>query len=165
MASPSKTVQVTVYSTPYGVQGAPGVPGPTGPVGPIGIGFKPLNFTGTVFIDYGSSSSVTVDVLSTQNSLTVGNTVKISFPTLGSYLYGTIIDYSANSLTFLQLSGTAIETNTALSGTIILNGIPGDNGSPGEKGNTGEILAYTFDGGSPSSVYTAGPAFDCGGVN
>jgi hypothetical protein len=153
MASPSKTVQVTVYSTPYAVDGAPGVPGPTGSAGPIGIGFKPLNFTGTVVINYGSESSVIVDILSTQNSLTVGNTVKISFPSLSSYLYGTITDYDANSLSFLQLSGTAIETNIASSGTIILNGLPG------------EISAYTFDGGSPSSVYTTGPVFDCGGIN
>jgi hypothetical protein len=151
MASANNIIQVTVYPTAYGVPN--GLPGPPGPDGPAGIGFKPLNFTGTVVINYGSSSSVIVNVLSTQNALTVGNTVKVSFPTLGSYLYGTIIDYDANSLTFLQLSGTAIETNTALSGTIILNGLPG------------EISAYTFDGGSPSSVYTAGPVFDCGGIN
>lgn len=151
MSSANNIIQVTVYPTAYGV--ASGVPGPVGPIGPNGVGFQPLNFTGTVVIDYGTSSSVIVDVPSAQNALTVGNTVKISFPVLSSYLYGTVTDYSFNSLTFLQLSGTAIETNIATSGTIILNGLPG------------EISAYTFDGGSPSSVYTSGPVFDCGGVN
>ena len=140
MANPSKTVQVTIYPTPYAVQGAPGVSGPTGPVGPVGIGFEPLNFTGIVVIDYGSESSVIVDILSTQNALTVGNTVKISFPTLSSYLYGIITDYDANSLTFLQLSGTAIEGNTPTSGTIILNGLPGDAGSGG--GGDGSTFYY-----------------------
>jgi hypothetical protein len=148
MSSANNTIQVSVYPTAYAVPG--GVPGPDGP---IGVGFQPLNFTGTVFVDYGTSSSVIVDVVSAQNALTVGNTIKISFPTLSSYMYGTILDYDFDSLTFLQLSGTAIETNTATSGTIILNGLPG------------EISAYTFDGGSPSSVYTSGPVFDCGGVN
>jgi hypothetical protein len=151
MSSANNTIQVTVYPTAYGV--ASGVPGPVGPIGPNGIGFQPLNFTGTVVVDYGNQYSVIVDVLSAQNALTVGNTVKISFPVLATYLYGTITDYSFNSLTFLQLSGTAIPGTVASAGTIVLNGLPG------------EISAYTFDGGSPSSVYTSGPAFDCGGVN
>jgi hypothetical protein len=98
MSSANNTIQVTVYPTAYAVPG--GVPGPDGP---IGVGFKPLNFTGTVIVNYGTSSSVIVDILSAQNALTVGNTVKISFPLLSSYLYGTITDYSFNSLTFLQL--------------------------------------------------------------
>ncbi len=33
----------------------------------------------------------------------------------------------------------------------------------GEKGDV-VVVAFTFDGGSPSSDYTNGPAFDCGGV-
>lgn len=151
MSSANNTIQVTVYPTPYGVSN--GLPGAPGPDGPEGVGFKPLNFTGTVVINYGSESLVNVNILSTENALTVGNTVKISFPILSSYLYGTITEYNAYSLKFLQLSGTAIETNITTSGTIILNGLPGD------------ISAYTFDGGSPSSVYTFGPVFDCGGVN
>lgn len=151
MSSANNIIQVTVYPTAYGV--ASGVPGPVGPIGPNGVGFQPLNFTGTVVVDYGTASPVIVDVPSAENALTVGNTIKISFPTLSSYMYGTILDYDFNSLTFLQLSGTAIETNIATSGTIILNGLPG------------EISSYTFDGGSPSSVYTSGPVFDCGGVN
>ena len=148
MSSANNTIQVSVYPTAYAVPG--GVPGPDGP---IGVGFQPLNFTGTVFVDYGSSSVVKVNIPSSENALTIGNTIKISFPTLSSYMYGTILDYSDYDLAFFQLSGTAIETNTATSGTIILNGLPG------------ETSAYTFDGGSPSSVYTSGPVFDCGGVN
>jgi hypothetical protein len=136
MASANNIIQVTVYPTAYGVSN--GLPGPTGSDGPIGIGFKPLNFEGTVVIQYGFESSVIVDVLSTQNALTVGNTVKVSFPTLSSYLYGIITDYDYNSLSFIQLSGTAIETNGATFGTIILNGLPGDGGGiGGVTGNTG----------------------------
>jgi hypothetical protein len=136
MASANNIIQVTVYPTAYGVSN--GLPGPPGPTGPVGIGFKPLNFEGTVVIQYGFESSVIVDVLSTQNALTVGNTIKVSFPTLSSYLYGIITDYDYNSLSFIQLSGTAIETNVATFGTIILNGLPGDGGGiGGVTGNTG----------------------------
>jgi hypothetical protein len=136
MASANNIIQVTVYPTAYGVSN--GLPGPTGSDGPIGIGFKPLNFEGTVVIQYGFESSVIVDVLSTQNALTVGNTIKVSFPTLSSYLYGIITEYDYNSLQFIQLSGTAIETNVATFGTIILNGLPGDGGGiGGVTGNTG----------------------------
>ena len=124
MSSANNIIQVTVYPTPYGVSN--GLPGPTGQIGPQGIGFKPLNFTDDVIINYGSESSVIVDVISSQNALTVGNTVKVSFPTLSSYLYGIITEYDYNSLSFIQLSGTAIETNGATFGTIILNGLPGD---------------------------------------
>jgi len=141
MASANNIIQVTVYPTPYGVSN--GLPGPPGPTGPVGIGFKPLNFTEDVVIQYGSESYVIVDVLSTQNALTVGNTVKVSFPTLSSYLYGIITDYEYNSLSFIQLSGTAIETNIATFGTIILNGLPGDVGSTG--GISGPYVT-TFNG-------------------
>lgn len=139
MSSANNIIQVTVYPTAYGVPS--GLPGPTGPIGPEGIGFQPLNFEGIVFINYGSESSVIVDVLSAQNALTVGNTVKVSFPTLSSYLYGIITDYEFNSLSFIQLSGTAIETNGATFGTIILNGLPGDDGG----GITGPYVT-TFNG-------------------
>jgi hypothetical protein len=141
MSSANNIIQVTVYPTAYGV--STGLPGPVGPIGPEGLGFQPLGFTGNVVINYGSESSVIVNILSTENALTVGNTVKVSFPNLGSYLYGIITDYEANSLTFLQLSGTAIETNIATFGTIILNGLPGDAGSTG--GISGPYVT-TFNG-------------------
>ena len=37
-------------------------------------------------------------------------------------------------------------------------------GPTGPRGPAGTIVPYIFDGGGPASVYTNGPAFDCGGV-
>jgi hypothetical protein len=127
MASSSKTVNVTVYSTPYAVQGAQGNTGSTGSTGPAGStgkGFFSLNFTGNVTVNYGTSTTVTVDVSSDSNALSVGNTIKVSFPILGNYLYATITAYSGTSLTFTQISGTAQTGNQATSGTIIYDTLP-----------------------------------------
>ena len=65
MASTSKTVNVTIYPTPYAVSGSKGSTGPEGPAGITGRGFFSLNFTGNVIVNYGTSTSVTVDVSST----------------------------------------------------------------------------------------------------
>jgi hypothetical protein len=127
MASTSKTVNVTIYPTPYAVQGIGGGTGPLGPTGPAGStgrGFFSLNFTGNVTVNYGTSTTVTVDISSASNALSVGNTIKVSFPLLGNYLYGTITAYSGTSLTFTQISGTAQTGNQANSGTIIYDTIP-----------------------------------------
>ena len=43
-------------------------------------------------------------------------------------------------------------------------GVAGETGSAGATGPTGYNTFYTFDGGRPGSVYTVGPAFNCGGV-
>lgn len=43
-----------------------------------------------------------------------------------------------------------------------INGAPGPAGPPGPPGAT---TSYIFDGGSPSTNYTVGPAFNCGGVS
>jgi hypothetical protein len=53
---------------------------------------------------------------------------------------------------------------TGLTGTTGASGTTGATGTPGATGATGPITAYIFDGGNPSSNYTVGPAFDCGGV-
>lgn len=39
-------------------------------------------------------------------------------------------------------------------------GAPGTGGGGGGTGN----VSINFDGGTPSSTYTVGPVFDCGGV-
>lgn len=44
-------------------------------------------------------------------------------------------------------------------------GPQGATGPIGATGPAGINTAYTFDGGTPTTVYTQGPAFDCGGVN
>lgn len=37
-------------------------------------------------------------------------------------------------------------------------------GLKGDKGDPGDTVAYSFNGGYPSTDYTVGPAFDCGSV-
>jgi hypothetical protein len=44
-----------------------------------------------------------------------------------------------------------------------VQGIPGIQGTQGVQGAQ-TVTAYIFDGGNPSSDYSNGPAFDCGGV-
>ena len=43
-------------------------------------------------------------------------------------------------------------------------GSNGASGPQGPQGPAGPVLAYTFDGGSPTTNYSGGPAFDCGSV-
>ena len=38
------------------------------------------------------------------------------------------------------------------------------SGPTGPRGPVGIVVPYIFDGGNPTSVYTNGPAFDCGGI-
>jgi hypothetical protein len=44
------------------------------------------------------------------------------------------------------------------------DGIVGVDGATGPTGPVGAVTAFVFDGGSPSSNYSVGPAFDCGSV-
>jgi hypothetical protein len=46
-------------------------------------------------------------------------------------------------------------------------GLPGAQGVQGVQGEPGvvTIVSYIFDGGTPSTNYSNGPAFNCGGVN
>ena len=155
MASTSKTVNVTVYPTPYAVQGLQGSTGPngaTGPAGSTGKGFFSLNFTGNVTVNYGTSTTVIVDISSASNALSVGNTIKVSFPVLGNYLYGTITAYSGTSLTFTQVSGTAQNGNQASSGTIIFDAIASDGGVATQilvsNLNTSDTQYLVFAGGT-----------------
>jgi hypothetical protein len=131
MASPSKTVQVTVYSTPFAVDGAPGACGPAGADGPrgnTGQGFFVLNFTGAITVSYGSASTLTVDLAASANAISVGHTIKVSFSDIGNYIYGTVTAYSGNQITFIQVSGTAVNGNSSNVGTIIYDTIPADGG-------------------------------------
>jgi len=131
MASPSKTVQVTVYPTPYAVEGVPGASGPAGAAGlqgNTGQGFFLLNFTGFITVNYGTSSTLTVNLAADANAISVGHTIKVSFSDLGNYLYGTVTAYSGNQITFIQVSGTANNGNTSTVGTIIYDTIPADGG-------------------------------------
>ena len=43
-------------------------------------------------------------------------------------------------------------------------GIQGIQGIQGVQGVQAAIVPYIFEGGSPTSTYSVGPAFDCGGV-
>ena len=43
-------------------------------------------------------------------------------------------------------------------------GPQGTSGATGLPGATGATISIQFDGGYPSSSYSTGPAFDCGGI-
>jgi hypothetical protein len=154
MANPSKTVQVTIYPTPYAVEGAPGVPGSTGPAGPqgnTGQGFFLLNFTGSITVNYGTSSTLTVNLAANANAISVGHTIKVSFSDIGNYIYGTVTAYSGNQITFIQVSGTAVNGNTSTVGTIIYDTIPADDGIATQMAltttNTEDVQYLVFAGG------------------
>ena len=151
MASTSRTINVEIFPTPYAIQGLQGPTGPEGPAGVTGRGFFSLNFTGSVTVNYGTSTTVTVDVSSSVNALSVGNTVKVSFPELGNYLYGTITSYTGTSFTFLQVSGTAQTNNTATYGTIIYDTLPASSGIATQSvittNNTSDLQYPLFVGG------------------
>lgn len=53
---------------------------------------------------------------------------------------------------------------TGATGPIGPTGATGSTGPEGPTGATGPVIPYIFDGGSPTSTYFVGPAFDCGGV-
>jgi hypothetical protein len=57
------------------------------------------------------------------------------------------------------IPGTA--NNTGATGP---TGYIGVDGATGPTGPTGTVAPYVFDGGTPTSSYVVGPAFDCGGV-
>ena len=62
---------------------------------------------------------------------------------------------------------TAGYTGSAGVGYTASQGTTGYTGSKGDLGYTGSIgptTAYVFEGGDPTSNYSGGPAFDCGGV-
>ena len=154
MASPSKTIQVTVYPTPYAVEGVPGAPGSTGPAGPQGTtgqGFFVLNFTGSITVSYGSASTLTVSLPASANAISVGHTIKVSFSDIGNYIYGTVTAYSGNQITFIQVSGTAVNGNSSNAGTIIYDTIPADGGIATQMTitgtNTSDIQYPIFAGG------------------
>jgi hypothetical protein len=46
-----------------------------------------------------------------------------------------------------------------------LQGEKGERGDKGDKGDPGDTVAYSFNGGFPSTNYVTGPAFDCGAVD
>jgi collagen type VII alpha len=53
---------------------------------------------------------------------------------------------------------------TGATGYVGVDGATGSTGSVGPTGPTGPITAYIFDGGYPTTNYSVGPAFNCGGV-
>jgi hypothetical protein len=59
---------------------------------------------------------------------------------------------------------TFLQNNAGGTGPTGPTGYIGVDGSTGPTGPTGTIAPYIFDGGDPFSVYSVGPAFDCGGV-
>jgi hypothetical protein len=56
---------------------------------------------------------------------------------------------------------------TTIQGVQGVQGVQGIQGVQGVQGARGEVttVSYIFDGGTPSTNYSNGPAFNCGGVN
>jgi hypothetical protein len=81
-----------------------------------------------------------------------------------------IIDTTNNTLTIhngVLPGGHRLASESYVDGIAAIPGPQGPQGPQGEQGIQGEVIitSYIFDGGTPSSSYTQGPAFDCGGVN
>ena len=77
-----------------------------------------------------------------------------------TYLYGTTnipALFTNYYITFDIVGG-----GTSGTGGTGSTGPTGATGATGNTGPTGPITSYIFDGGSSTSVYTLGPAFDCG---
>jgi len=53
---------------------------------------------------------------------------------------------------------------TGVTGSTGATGSTGTTGATGPIGATGPVVPFIFDGGSPTSTYFVGPAFDCGEV-
>ena len=73
---------------------------------------------------------------------------------------------SARNLAFMTGSTTRMTIDT--SGNAILlkgQGFSASGGGQGPTGPTGPTVPYIFDGGNAASVYSLGPAFDCGRAN
>lgn len=96
-----------------------------------------------------------------------------SFTLLGSYTdrtafdaavnAGYLIQYQATGNAYILLSDGSLMTWSTSSNTWFDAGdIKGPTGAQGVTGSAGPVSAYIFDGGNSTSVYTMGPAFDCG---
>ena len=86
----------------------------------------------------------------------------------GTYLY-VEVNYSIGSGTYsnwsINLNGLQGPTgNTGAAGSQGIAGATGSTGYTGPKGPTGYNTYYIFDGGTPFSSYSVGPAFNAGGV-
>ena len=69
--------------------------------------------------------------------------------------------YSYNGMNW-RWDGVRWVVDLTVATAIGATGATGPQGAPGSGGTGGSV---NFDGGSPSSTYTTGPVFDCGGVS
>jgi collagen type VII alpha len=175
---------------PTGQQGQTGLTGQTGPTGqgitgetgPTGYSDKFLtSFTATITPNPGGSiGPVTVG---TNLAYIPGNSVIVSYDVapLVTNFEGRVNTYNpaTGALTIDQITningtsyGSSYTYNVNLDGidgpTGPLGtgptGATGQTGETGTTGPTGPVVFYVFDGGDPSSVYSVGPAFDCGNL-
>jgi hypothetical protein len=94
-------------------------------------------------------------------------------PSVSIYDEGTLLSTNALSLNFVGNGVVATDSGGDITVTITSTG--GGGGTAGATGATGPAgvpgspgsgnLTVLFDGGSPSTLLVAGPAFDCGGVS
>jgi hypothetical protein len=81
-------------------------------------------------------------------------------PTNGQIVVVNNITYTYNSSQTAWIR-TSIPIPALIQGP---QGIQGLQGVQGLQGPQSPVIPYIFEGGSPSSTYSVGPAFDCGGV-
>jgi len=89
-------------------------------------------------------------------AIRIGNSIITTSPTDGLQF----TDQTGNTVTQSQLT-TAVQTVTTIQ-TAITAGTLGASGPTGATGPAGPITSYIFDGGNAATVYSNGPAFDCG---
>ena len=162
-----------------GIQGVQGVQGVQGQVGSQGFGltWKGTWSSSTVYnyndvITYNGSSYISLISNNTGNQ-----------PDLNTVLWNLINSQGLQGLQgqqgiqgfgYQQLQGT--QGLQGIAGQFSAQGIQGPQGpgyigadgaqgTQGIQGPGGTIATVIFDGGAPSTSYTNGPAFDCGGVN
>ena len=153
---------------PQGPTGATGPQGSTGPVGPIG---PPLVIL--FHVDIANPINDTPSNIS--NAITFAlNTSQYSYhiPVKGDTVWATctiapkgVLLCWYDGVSWIILGEATAVNNIGSTGPQGSTGPWGPTGATGPSGPPGATFSIQFDGGYASSIYTAGPVFDCGSVN
>jgi hypothetical protein len=145
---------------PTGATGSQGITGSTGATGSSGITGATgwTGYTGATGKTgpTGAPSTITGPTGSTGST---GASSTITGPTGSTGSTG-----AASTITGPIGKTGPTGSSSTITGPTGSTGSTGVAGIPGPTGPTGPITSFIFDGGYPSSNYSVGPAFDCGGV-
>lgn len=159
-----------------GLHGPTGTTGTTGPTGYGGAGETgPTGAAGNTFLTSTTTvitpnpvegGSISLTVASNLAYITGNSVIVIDSTNSANFFAGRVQSYSAGALVLDSIKniegtfGSAVY-NVNLNGS---DGASGTTGSTGPTGPSGSVTVYsiTFDGGSSTSSYISGPAFDCG---